>query len=741
MNQDQILSGRSEPRNDRRAAREAIDDLRLFFRRAASLFDAPDVLRATVRHQVDVIVADSVAQQLRERNLDVLRPLIGGSVRLGVLATAGYRTVADILQTDPRHLVSVPGVGPHTVNEVLDAALAYEATLRSTTFLRIDSERRPPAHIQLLAQLAAIRHTDAVVAALRDPIASLSGVVEPYITRAGPAAQGKLRQLFTGRETKGVAAAAVVKLRTVLADPQTELLRRMLDSAEHGADPSAYDSDQLWQDYLIDAAAVNSLLSTLGGAGETEDVEASHGYLEPSLREQISAFPLDTSLLKSTLRRYQLFGAQYAIHQERTILGDEMGLGKTIQALAVCAHLASNGRTQFLVVCPASVQINWLKEIEKHTQLTAFSLHGVDRETHGARWVEHGGIAVTTFTTVGRLRVLAEAGAGIAMLIVDEAHYIKNPDAQRSRHVQRLTDQTQHLLLMTGTPMENRVEEFRNLVRYLDGWLATRINPSDALGGARQFRRAVAPVYLRRNQEDVLTELPEKIEIDEWVQLTSDDKRMYRNAATDRNMMRMRRAAYESGNSAKLERLAEIVDEAFEDGRKVIVFSFFLDVLAAIRNRLGANAVGPLTGSVGPSERQLMVDDFTNHGEPVALLSQIEAGGVGLNIQAASVVIITEPQWKPSSEDQAIARAHRMGQTRTVQVHRLLAKDSVDERIVEILERKQALFDEFARKSDTKSTNPLAVDGAFDDSANPHETSASRDARIIDAECERLGLP
>jgi SNF2 family DNA or RNA helicase len=182
------------------------------------------------------------------------------------------------------------------------------------------------------------------------------------------------------------------------------------------------------------------------------------GYLPDELRQKIKAVPLDTGLLRATLRGYQVFGAQYAIHQGRSILGDEMGLGKTVQALAVMAHLAARGQTRFLVVCPASVQINWLNEIGRHTSLAAHSLHGADRDTVARQWRRTGGIAVTTFTTLGRLGNIA--GDGIAMLVVDDAHYVKNPDSQRAKNVAAIILQARRALFLTGTPMENRVEEF-----------------------------------------------------------------------------------------------------------------------------------------------------------------------------------------------------------------------------------------------------------------------------------------
>ena len=141
-----------------------------------------------------------------------------------------------------------------------------------------------------------------------------------------------------------------------------------------------------------------------------------------------------------------------------------------------------------------------------------------------------------------------------------------------------------------------------------------------------------------------------------------------------------------------------------------MVFSFFRDVLAIVAAGLGETAIGPITGGVPPVKRQALIDEFTARQSPSVLVAQTQAGGVGLNIQAASVVIITEPQWNPAIEEQAIARAHRMGQVRRVDVHRLLAEDSVDERMLEVLGVKRAEFDAYARRSDLKEFTPDAVD-------------------------------
>ncbi|GGM90708.1 hypothetical protein GCM10011578_008220 [Streptomyces fuscichromogenes] len=197
--------------------------------------------------------------------------------------------------------------------------------------------------------------------------------------------------------------------------------------------------------------------------------------------------------------------------------------------------------------------------------------------------------------------------------------------------------------------------------------------------------------------------------------------------------MAMRRAAYtRPEKSAKLERLREIVQEAGENGQKTVVFSNFKDVLRVVEAALatGTTVFGPLTGAVAAARRQQLVDDFAAAPGAAVLLAQIQAAGIGLNMQAASVVVICEPQIKPTIEHQAVARAHRMGQVRPVRVHRLLATGGVDERLVKMLERKTRLFDAYARRSAVAEATPAAVDVS--------DTELAR--RIVEEEQARLGM-
>jgi len=720
------------------AARATIAAVRDFADRATALLAAPHVLRDSARRQIEILSGAQVGARLQETPIGVLKEVAGRGVRIGPLEQAGLQTVADVLDAPPYRLQQVPGVGPMTAQQVVQAARRMAVQLHRDVRFRFDPDRRDPAQTQLLATLAAVRAADSASASLRDPLQQFTMQVTPLVAEAERAGS-RMSMLFSRRSRKDAALDALARLDAILADPRVGGLQQAVAAQERALDPAQWPPDDLWRDYLANAAAVNAVLSTVGGTGTAQDEDAARGFIPEELRQQITAEPLDTSLMTATLRQYQVFGAQYAIHQERSILGDEMGLGKTIQALAVFAHLAAAGQRRFLVVCPASVQINWLNETTKHSLLATHALHGADRDAAGRRWLREGGVAVTTFGTLARLPA-AVRNADVAMLVVDEAHYVKNPDAARSQAVAAAVGRAQGALFLTGTPMENRVEEFRVLVNYLQPRVARSVDAADAVAGAKTFRRAVAPVYLRRNQEDVLTELPDKIETEAWVQLSDADGPAYTGAVESRNLMAMRQAAFSSPRSAKLERLREIVEEAAQDGMKVVVFSYFLGALELAGRALGASVIGTITGAVPPALRQQLVNDFTNRPGHAVLLSQIEAGGVGINMQAASVVIIVEPQWKPSTEEQAIARAHRMGQVRSVQVHRLLAKDSIDERIREIQDGKRLLFDHFARRSDAKEADRRAVDTSEHRPAALDDESIPVGQRVLLAERHRLGL-
>lgn len=408
-----------------------------------------------------------------------------------------------------------------------------------------------------------------------------------------------------------------------------------------------------------------------------------------------------------------------------------MGLGKTIQALAVLAHLAAEGETGFLVVCPAAVVSNWAHEVEHKSRLKPVVFGSTGRKRALTEIQQPLKIGIASYDTV---RSMHQAGLldelPVSLLVADEAHYVKNADSLRSKAVAALSERAKRVLFLSGTPLENRLQEFHAIIGYLQpGVIDPRLGAL-AVGNTALFRKEVAPVYLRRNQEDVLSELPEKIEADEWLTIGKHERHAYEQKVREKNFMGMRRAVVIGDGktgTAKLERLKELVEEALEDGQKVLVFSFFREVIERVMQSLGT-VFGPITGETSSAERMRMIQEFTQTETPAVLVAQIQAGGTGLNIQAASVVILMEPQIKPSMESQAIARAHRMGQVRPVQVYRLLASESVDQQMVEMLAEKSRLFDVYARESSLKEAAEEAVDVS--------DTRLARE--IIRRELERL---
>lgn len=712
---------------------------------AQALLDEHQRAWGEVERRHDVARQRAVAATLATLGLDALREATGDRIRLAPLEAAGFTTVAQVATAAETDLDRVDGIGPQSAAQLVAAAQQVRQAVRRATRAQLDVETRPPEHTDLLVALRdldlAARLVEPLRAGLEWAVATL-----PPENAAAVLATKRLRRLFAGRHRRDEAEAALDRLRQHLAAPATVELEARVEAARGRlADPRWEPADP-WDDYLARPVHYNGLLADATGLGPDE--VAIQGFAPAEIVAEIEKLELNTALLVTSLRGYQSFGARFALVQRRTILGDDMGLGKTLEALAVLCHLRAAGGTHFAVVCPASVLANWEHEIRRHTELDrVVRLHGTDRHDDLDQWVTGGGIALTTFDT---LRLLPPPPVELAAMVVDEAHFTKNPEAQRTRAVRAWLSRAGHRLLLTGTPMENRVDEFRVLVGHVRPDLAGAIDGTAAVAGAEAFRRAVAPVYLRRNQADVLAELPPRIEIADWVRLDGPVADVYRRAVAAGSFMAMRRAAFlteRPEESPKLVRLREIVDEAMANNRKVVVFSYFRDVISRVCAELGPLAVGPLTGDVAPDDRQALVDAFTAASEPAVLVSQIEAGGVGLNIQAASVVILTEPQWKPTVEEQAIARCHRMGQVRPVEVHRLLAEGSVDERMLAVLATKSALFAEYVRQSEMKEASPEAVDvsdlAAVDDLVAdlPEASVGSAEQRIVALERERLGLP
>lgn len=681
--------------------------------------------RGAVREAAGALERRAARAELAGIPVARLKDVTDSRLRMTALEQSRLTTVQAVLDAGTYGLRQIPGIGEQSAQQAYAAAGRIREAVLETVAARIDPDAAAdPDTTALVVALHRLVEAGPGIAPAVERAGRIAGELTPLLDAAAPAA-GRLRMLAAGRVRREAARDALKRAGELLAGSAREQDALAFAQATTDLLRAGTGADRAWLDFQVRPADYQVLLAGL--AGRREDTEAAEGFLPAGLAERVRAQRLDATHRRVSLRGYQEFGARFALAQRRVVLGDEMGLGKTVQAVAALAHLRAGGGTHFLVVCPASVLINWTREIESRSTLRAYRVHGPDRATALAEWRAAGGVAVTTFETLPALDTAEPPPVG--MLVVDEAHYVKNPATRRSRAVAAWAERTAYVLFLTGTPMENRVEEFRSLVRHLRPDLLPQVRDTDAVAGAKAFRTAVAPAYLRRNQRDVLTELPEVVHTDEWEDLSETDVAAYREAVAAGNFMAMRRAAYrDPEGSAKLHRLREIVAEAAGNGLKAVVFSQFRDVLEAVRTALPGPVVGPLGGQVPAAERQALVDRFAAAPGHAVLLAQIQAGGTGLNIQAASVVVLCEPQVKPTLEAQAVARVQRMGQVRRVRVHRLLAADTCDQRLLDLLAHKTELFDAFARRSDVAESTPDAVDVS--------EPSLAR--RIVEEEQLRL---
>lgn len=612
-------------------------------------------------------------------------------IRVGLLRDAGITNIYQAAQMTYRQICDIDGLGVQSADKIRDTVRSIVENTKETIRVRIRVDDPAPEDDGLIKALYTLIH----MRPLRGACGALYKANHAALQKELPLVEKGLNGfawVFRSKATKQQIIDAAESLLSRLSGNFGDgVLLEKCDAVEQA------DAALCREDYIGNAPAYYSELEQLGLHWVRTD-DTPNG-LPAELAEEIAKHPLDLKYLKATLRSYQTFGTKYIVHQKKALLGDEMGLGKTIQAIAAMAALKAEGKTHFMVVCPASVLINWCREIAKHSELAVTKVHGNDEEAL-LHWRENGDVAVTTYESISRFTLPDRFP--ISMIVVDEAHYCKNPETLRTKALLTLLKRTDHALFMSGTPLENKVEEMCFLVSCLNPEVASQLEAVKYLSTAEQFRQQLAPVYLRRTREDVLQELPDLTEKEQWCVLDGQEKSDYHSAVLSGNFMAVRQVSWHTAelkDSSKAARLLELCDQAKEQKRKVIVFSFFRSTLQKVAQLLEDRCVAPITGEVSPQRRQEIVDEFTNAPDGAVLISQVQAGGTGLNIQSASVIIFCEPQTKPSIENQAIARAYRMGQVRDVLVYRLLADDTVDEQIMELLRSKQNVFDNFADES------------------------------------------
>ncbi|MEZ4282745.1 MAG: DEAD/DEAH box helicase [Myxococcota bacterium] len=436
--------------------------------------------------------------------------------------------------------------------------------------------------------------------------------------------------------------------------------------------------------------------------------------------------------LEAVLRPYQRQGIDWLVFMRRAGLGallaDDMGLGKTLQALA-----AIDGRT--LVVAPTSVLHGWLREIERFRPSLSVSLyHGPGRSLDAA--------ADVTITSYAILRQDADAFARVRwpIVVLDEAQTIKNPDSQVARAAMALEAEAR--IALTGTPVENRLEELWSQMHFLNrGLLGGRSDFRDRYARpiadgesdvAARLRKRIRPFLLRRLKSDVARDLPPLSEVVLDCDLTTEERAVYDavRAASVREivvrlragesvmaaldvLLRLRQAACHARlvpgqedaptSSSKLETLFARLEEAVADGHKALVFSQWTSLLDLVEPGLRERAIPFLRLDGSTRDRGAVVEAFQSPGGPPVLLLSLRAGGTGLNLTAADHVFLLDPWWNPAVEAQAADRAHRIGQERPVVVHRLIARQTVEEGILALHARKRALADAALEEADGSS--------------------------------------
>ena len=437
------------------------------------------------------------------------------------------------------------------------------------------------------------------------------------------------------------------------------------------------------------------------------------------------------------LRPYQVHGFHWLNYLQDVnwggILADDMGLGKTVQALSFLQHFRDvNGRLSALVVCPTTLMFNWENEIKKFTpDLTYHIHHGGDR-TRNKEVLAGYNVIITTYGTLrSDIKLLLEMPFDYAVL--DESQAIKNPSSKVTKAACLLN--AKHRLCMSGTPLQNNTFDIFAQMNFLNPGMLGSLEffrqefavPIDKFGEQdrkEHLRKLLYPFILRRTKEQVAKDLPEKTETILFCEMEDEQRKVYeayRNDYRDKilgtietqgiqrsqltilqGLMKLRQICDSPAilnetdkypnHSIKLDELAREITENIGD-HKALIFSQFLGMLALIRERLRELEVKfeYFDGSTSATERERAIQSFQNDDSCRVFLISLKAGGVGLNLTAADYVYIVDPWWNPAVEQQAIDRTHRIGQTKNIFAYRMICKDTIEDKILQLQEKKRIL--------------------------------------------------
>ncbi len=445
---------------------------------------------------------------------------------------------------------------------------------------------------------------------------------------------------------------------------------------------------------------------------------------------------------KGTLRHYQREGLGWLTFLERMGLGgclaDDMGLGKTIQVLAMFVRrrqvVTAGGLAHrpSLVIVPKSLVFNWIEEAAKFGPALRVVNHTGNQRTEGSESLADADLVLTTYGTLRR-DIMRHRDVEFDYVVLDEAQSIKNAGSQAAKACRLL--RARHRLALTGTPVENHIGELWSIFEFLNpGQLGSAARLKRFLSGGRGgsaaevVARAVRPFLLRRTKSQVLSDLPEKTEQTIFCELGETQRKAYdelrehyrqelsgrigkmgigrSRIAVLEALLRLRQTACHPGlvdaaridePAAKLETLLEQLGEVLAEGHKVLVFSQFTSFLSIVRRQLDARSVPYEYLDGKTTDRQARVAHFQEDPDCRLFLVSLKAGGQGLNLTAADYIYILDPWWNPAVEAQAVDRAHRIGQTRPVFAYRLIAKDTVEEKILALQDRKRDLAESIVR--------------------------------------------
>ncbi|MBP3701087.1 MAG: DEAD/DEAH box helicase, partial [Lachnospiraceae bacterium] len=443
--------------------------------------------------------------------------------------------------------------------------------------------------------------------------------------------------------------------------------------------------------------------------------------------------------LRGIMRKYQKVGYKWLRTLDAYgfggILADDMGLGKTLQLISVLsAHKGEGGTGTALIICPASLVFNWQEECRRFApELTVCLVVGSQPErAHKIRRYRDYDVLITSYDLLKR-DIVEYEDCSFAYQVLDEAQYIKNHSTAASKAVKIIRSRTRYAL--TGTPIENRLSELWSIFDYLmPGFLygydtfkkelekpITRGMEEEATA---RLKKMVSPFILRRLKQQVLKDLPDKLEETRYARLEEKQQKLYDGqvlrmrdmlrSQTEENfrrnkieilaeLMKIRQICCDpslcledyDGGSAKREACLDLIRSAMEGEHKMLVFSQFTSMLELLEQDLDAQGIAhyKITGATPKETRVELVRRFNEDDTPVFLIS-LKAGGTGLNLTGADVVIHYDPWWNLAVQNQATDRAHRIGQTKVVSVYKLIVKDSIEEKILHMQEAKQNLADE-----------------------------------------------